>query len=397
MAATATTEAASAPQRRRRAKGQALIQIRRGSGAHRALQIGLWVIALLVVWRLPYTLESFRLSQVTDALILTMAVVGLNLLTGYTGQVSLGHAAFYGLGAYTTGVLVSKYGWTHGWTFWASIAVCFTAGVLVGIPALRLKGLYLALVTLSLVVIFPGLIRRFDWLTGGSLGIKRVEYDVPTWLDDRFGIDWSGRQGEQYWKYWLTVVLLAIVLLVVRNLVKSRMGRAMIAVRDNPTAAAVMGVNLSVVKTVAFGLSAAIAGLAGSLFTSKLGTIAPESFSIVDSIEFLLAMILGGVATLAGPIVGGLGLFFTQYYTRNLSGGQLSGVILGATLILFMFVAPGGVVGLWRKLRSRIVTIVPTPPVEPPSEPKLMERSEHEEQELEEVPEAPTYTALGEV
>ena len=249
----------------------ALVTIRRGSTSHRVLQIVLWAALALVVWRLPYSVEITRLDLFNEALTIIVVVVGLNLLTGYTGLVSLGHAAFYGLGAYTTAVLVDHYGWTHGWTFLASAALCFAAGVIVGLPALRLKGLYLALVTLSLVVIFPGLVRKFESLTGGSRGLRRLEYDPPSWLDDRFGIDWTSREGERYWKYWLSIFVLAVVLLVVRNIVKSRVGRSMIAVRDNPTAAAVMGVNLSVVKTVTFGLSAGIAGLGGSLFTSKQG------------------------------------------------------------------------------------------------------------------------------
>ncbi len=375
----------------------ALVTIRRGSTSHRVLQIGLWTALAIVVWRLPYTVEITRLGLINQALSIIVVVVGLNLLTGYTGLVSLGHAAFYGLGAYTTAVLVDHNGWTHGWTFLASAAICFGAGVIVGVPALRLKGLYLALVTLSLVVIFPGLIRKFESLTGGSRGLRRLGYDPPNWLDDRLGIDWSGRDGARYWMYWLSIFILAVVLLVVRNIVNSRVGRSMIAVRDNPTAAAVMGVNLSVVKTVTFGLSAATAGLGGSLFTSREAQVTPETFNLIDSVEFLVAMIIGGIATLIGPVVGGLMLFFSQYYSRNLGEGQMSGVILGAGLIAFTFVAPGGVVALWRKLRGRVLVIVPTPPSAPPSGPKLIEKSEHEIHELEDAATEPTVTALGEV
>lgn len=374
----------------------ALVTIRRGSTSHLVLQVVLWAAVAVVVWRLPYTVEITRLGLINQALSIIVVVVGLNLLTGYTGLVSLGHAAFYGLGAYTTAVLVDHYGWSHGWTFFASAAICFAAGVIVGVPALRLKGLYLALVTLSLVVIFPGLVRKFESLTGGSRGLRRLGYDPPNWLDDRFGIDWSGRDGARYWMYWLSVATLAIVLLVVRNIVKSRVGRSMIAVRDNPTAAAVMGVNLSVVKTVTFGLSAAIAGLGGSLFTSREAQVTPETFNLIDSVEFLVAMIIGGIATLIGPIIGGLVLFFAQYYSRNLGDGQMPGVILGAGLIAATFVAPGGIVALWRKLRSRVLVIVPTPPTAPPTEPKLIEKSDHELHELEESVE-PTVTAMGEV
>jgi branched-chain amino acid transport system permease protein len=378
------------------ARGQALVTIRKGSASHRVLQIVLWAAVVVLVWRVPYTVEITDLDLINEALTITIVVVGLNLLTGFTGLVSLGHAAFYGLGAYTTAVLVDHYGWTHGWTFLVSAALCFGAGVIVGLPALRLKGLYLALVTLSLVVIFPGLVRKFESLTGGSRGLRRLEYDPPAWLDDRFGIDWDSRQGERYWKYWLTIFILVIVLLVVRNIVKSRVGRSMIAARDNPTAAAVMGVNLSVVKTVTFGLSAAIAGLGGSLFTSKQGQVTPESFNLIDSIEFVVAMIIGGIATLIGPIVGGLALYFSQYWSRDLGDGQMSGVILGAGLIAFTFVAPGGLMALWRKLRSRVLMIVPTPPTDQPTGPKLIEKSEHGLHELEEASE-PTVTALGEV
>lgn len=396
---TPTTEPAGAPPPAR-TRGGALFHLQERSPLHWALRIAGWVVLALIVLRLPYAVETFRLGQITDALIITIAVVGLNLLTGFTGQVSIGHAAFYGLGAYTTGVLIDKQDWTAGWTMPVAFGLCFVVGVLVGIPALRLKGLYLVLVTLAVGVIFPSLVRKFDSITGGSLGIKNIEYDAPNWLEDTFGIDWTGRRGDPYWKYWLTIFCLGISLLITRNLIRSRQGRALIAARDNPTAAAVMGVHLAVVKTVAFGFSAAIAGLAGSLYATKVGVLTPEAFDLLRSIEFLVAMIIGGIATLAGPVIGGIALFFIQDWVRDQAGGdpskaQLSGVILGGLLILFMFVMPGGVVAFLHKLRTRLVAIVPKPPRRPDDEPELARRSAHEEEELQSSTE-PTVGALGE-
>ena len=213
------------------------------STAHWVLRaLAVLAVVFLVLYP-PRNFDIFRLNQVTDALVISLAALSLNLLIGFTGQISLGHSAFFGIGAYTTGILVVDHGWSPGWTFPAGAVVAFVVGVIVGIPALRLKGLYLALVTLAIAVLFPSLIRKFDSLTGGSEGIKGIRYRPPSWTDLK------GREGEAQFKYWLMLVLLAVGYVIARNLVKSRIGRAMVATRDNEVAAQVMGINVALIKT----------------------------------------------------------------------------------------------------------------------------------------------------
>jgi branched-chain amino acid transport system permease protein len=319
--------------------------------------LGVVVVIVLVLYP-PQSFDIFRLNQVTDALTISLAALSLNLLVGYTGQISLGHSAFFGVGAYTTGILVVDHGWSPGWTFIAGAVVAFVAGVLVGIPALRLKGLYLALVTLSLAVLFPSLVRRFDSLTGGSAGIDGVRYRPPEWTDLK------GREGDAKFKYWLMIVLLLIAYVIVRNLVKSRTGRSMVAVRDNDVAAKAMGINVAVVRTVVFGLSAGLCALAGSMAAVRVTVVNPENryFTLLGSIVFLVAMVIGGTATLIGPVIGGLTYYFIDYWTRDWADGPLASVVFAALLILLMFVAPQGIVGLAHRLARAVVRVVPRPP-----------------------------------
>src|SRR4051812_16213263 len=199
--------------------------------------MGVLVVAYFLIGPIFRDLRPSQYGELTDICILALAAVSLNLLIGFTGQISIGHSAFFGVGAYTTAILMADHGWSPGWTFVVAAALCFVVGVIVGIPALRLKGLYLTLVTLALAQIFPALIRKFDAFTHGSHGINGLLYQQPSWTHLDFG-----RQGASEWLYWVALFLLAVSYVVSRNLVKSRVGRAMIAVRDNQTAAAVMGV-----------------------------------------------------------------------------------------------------------------------------------------------------------
>ena len=336
----------------------------RGSALHRVGQAVLFGAFALFFLRAGLEGDRTGLGLLTDAIILATAVTGLNLITGYTGQISIGHSAFFGIGAYTTAILVDR-GWGHGWTFPVAALVAFVIGCVVGLPALRLKGVYLALVTLGLAVAFPAVLNydKLEWLTGGALGIKNLTYLPPTWTP------WDGREDLHLWLFWLSFGVFLLVSLIASNLLRSRIGRAMIAIRDNETAAAVMGVNRSVVKTVVFGLSAAMAGVAGSLFAIKLTLVEPAIayFTIIGAITLLVAMVVGGSASTWGPLVGALFYTYvndwarTQGEERGIDG--LAGVLFGVILILLARFAPFGVVGSLRKFRSRFVRIVPKPPV----------------------------------
>jgi branched-chain amino acid transport system permease protein len=322
-------------------------------------------------------LTPSEFGELTDIAVLALAALALNLLIGFTGQISIGHSAFFGIGAYTLAILVTDHGWTPGWTYPLAAVLCFVVGVLVGVPALRLKGLYLALVTLALAQIFPALVRKYDELTGGSAGIGGLKYDAPGWT----GLE-SGRQGRAEWMYWLALGTLAVGYLLVRNLVKSRVGRAMVAVRDNPTAAAVMGVHVAAVKTVVFGLSAALAGLAGCTFALRQTQTTPDNlnFTILGSIIFLVIMVVGGAGSLLGPILGAIVYYRVDQFSRELPDKEwlpasiqdflqgrpnLATLVFAALLILLMFLAPFGLVGLAKRIGRRLVVIIPAIPGEP--------------------------------
>ena len=320
-------------------------------------------------------LTPSQFGELTDIAVLGLAALGLNLLIGFTGQISIGHSAFFGVGAYTLAILVKDHGWSPGWTYPVAALICFTIGVLVGVPALRLKGLYLALVTLALAQIFPALIRKFDDLTGGSAGIDGLSYNAPAWT----GLD-PGRRGRAEWLYWVALGTLALGYLLVRNLVKSRIGRAMVAVRDNPTAASAMGVNVAAVKTIAFGLSAAITGMAGCTFALRQTQTTPENllFTILGSILFLVIMVVGGAGQPPGSDhrrdrllprrpaqPGAPRQDLAPRSVRELPAGttQPGHPVFSVLLILMMFVAPFGIVGAAKRAGRRFVVVIPAIPV----------------------------------
>jgi branched-chain amino acid transport system permease protein len=296
---------------------------------------------------------------------------------GYTGVISIGHSAFYGLGGYATGILVTRYDWSPGWTIYAGVVIAFVAGSLVSLPALRLRGVYLALVTLALAVLFPALVKwqKLAWLTNGSRGINDVAYEeIPDWP---FLGDLSGRDGRAVFSFWLAIVVAVVSYVVCRGIVKSAYGRSLVAIRDNEVAAAVMGVNRATTKMLVFGASAAMAAAAGSVATLRTTFVGPDiiNLTLTGGITFLLVMVLGGAGTLWGPILGAVAFVFVDTRARAAGSGEgvigwlqgdwFSGspatLILAIVLIIFMFVAPFGLVGLLRRIARRFVVIVPKP------------------------------------
>lgn len=309
----------------------------------------------------PLWAEDFRLVQLTTVLTIAIAASGLNLVSGFLGQVSMAHGAFLGLGAYTTGILVTRGEWSILATAPVAMLVCFVVGVVVGLPALRLSGLYLSLITLAFSVIFPGVIRRFESLTGGAAGLYGIRWRAPEWTGLR------GRDGAHQWQYWASLTCLVLVVIVIANLRRSSVGRSWLSIRDNPIAAASMGVDIAVVKTVTFGLSAAFAGLAGTLYAGAIGILTPESFALALSIEMLAALFVGGAGGLAGPLLAGLAYVFLPYYTSDLGSGPISGVIFGVLLIVLMFVMPDGAAGFLHRAARRYSkgrATVPAPPTQ---------------------------------
>jgi branched-chain amino acid transport system permease protein len=306
----------------------------------RRLRIALVCALGLVAVLIPFFFGPYRVGQFTLVLIYAVAALGLNLLVGYNGQISLGHGAFFALGAYTAALLIEKAGVPYLATLPAAGALCFAAGYLFGVPALRLRGLYLALVTLGLAIATPQLIKRFDGLTEGTQGLTVAQPTAPGWLplaDDQF-------------LYLLTLGAAAIMFLAAWNLMRGPIGRAVKAVRDGEIAASTIGVDLAATKTRVFALSAAYAGVAGALYVLALGFVAPEAFTLTLSFAFLAAIVVGGLATVIGALLGALFIEFVPVYASDVNEA-LTGVIYGGVLIAFMWVLPEGAAGLPRRLR----------------------------------------------
>ncbi len=358
------------------------LRVTKNSALHWAGRIAVWLVVAGLFWWASSSWSNSKVGLLADGLIIAIAVSGVNVITGYTGQLSLGHSAFFAIGAYTSMLLtqgvIFDMTWSPGWTLPVAALVCFVIGAVVGLPALRLKGIYLALTTLVFVEAVLALLRYEPWagVTGGSRGIKGSRYEPPSWT----GL--NGRADLNTWFLWLSAGLLLLIAILVGGLIRSRIGRAMIATRDNQTAAAVMGVNLARIKTITFGVSGAITGVAGSLYGLKLGLVNPEVplFGLIGAITFVVAMVVGGAAQAWGPLVGALFYTFVNDYARTIGEKPsdnflfgwfvdegtkivgLGGIVFGLLLILFARFAPYGAVGTYKLLRSRVVQVIPTPP-----------------------------------
>lgn len=319
-----------------------------GAGRGRSLRLTavLAVIALAAV--LPLFVSGFRLFQFTQVLIYAIALLGLNLLTGYNGQFSLGHGAFYGIGAYTSAVMVDRWGIGYGWTIPAAGIVCLIVGFLFGRPALRLEGLYLALATFSLALAVPQILKYFEEWTGGSQGIVLSKPKAPLHLP----------LTEDQWLYFLTLAVTIVLFVLAANLLGGRTGRAIVAIRDNHIAAEAMGVNNALYKSVTFGVSAAYTGIAGALSAIVVAFVAPDSFDVFLSITLLTGIVIGGFGTISGPIYGALFIQFVPNWAQDISKAA-PWAIFGLFLIGFMYVMPRGIAGflhlVWIRLTRRAV------------------------------------------
>lgn len=313
------------------------------------------VVAALALYA-PYFNQAPENRELARVLYFAIAAMGLNLLTGFNGQISIGHGALFGVGAFTTAVLMDSHGMMFEVTIpLAALAAAFV-GVLVGIPALRVRGLYLALVTLGLAVLFPRVILKY---IGSNVRPPRSEFDSLL----------TGLDNDQ-WVYLECLVIAVVLFGLAWNLTRSRMGRAMVAVRDQELAASTVGIDLARVKVVTFAISAAYAGIAGSLsvLVEKTADATDQTLAFRNSIEFLVAVVIGGTATIAGPAVGAFILIGLRRETDSLIAGKeiLSPAIFGAALIAVVFILPEGVVGGLRKLTDRVL-----PTGDPPRPPPL--------------------------
>jgi branched-chain amino acid transport system permease protein len=280
-----------------------------GDGLKRA---GL-VVVLVAACALPFVLSGFRVFQCTQVCIYAIALLGLNILTGYNGQFSLGHGAFYAIGAYTTAIMIDRWNIGYGWTIPIAGVLCLVVGFLFGWPALRLEGLYLALATFSLALALPQILKYFEHWTGGSQGIVLSKPKAP----------WGLPLSEDQWLYFLSLIILVILFVLAANLLRGRTGRAIMAIRDNHLAAETMGINSALYKSVVFGVSAAYTGI-----------------------------VIGGLATIPGAIFGAIFILFVPNWALDISKAA-PWAIFGIFLIVFMYVMPRGIAGSLRLLWIR--------------------------------------------
>jgi branched-chain amino acid transport system permease protein len=338
-----------------------------GSRTHRVWQGAGLLLAALVVLLLPVLTSDFRLGQFSLVIAYAVAVLGLNLVTGFSGQISLGHGAFFGLGAYTTAILVSDHGWSWAATVPVAALLGLALGFVVGVPALRLHGLYLAVITLAVGVAFPVVVSQPIGLALGTGGVAgkpvRIAWDKPAW----FGLDVSDRG----WTFIVMAAIAGALFWIATGLVRSRIGRSMVALRDNGTAAAISGIWPAEVKTVAFAVSALYGSIGGSLYLLTTPIVSPSTVGFTITLLFITAMVLGGAATVSGAWIGGLAMVFLPYYTAEWAGqlpllrsltdqpGLFANVIYGVILIVFIYFVPSGLVPLLTGLRARFLVIVP--------------------------------------
>jgi branched-chain amino acid transport system permease protein len=311
------------------------------------LRIQTVILLGLIALILPWLISDFRVFQVNLMLVYAIAVLGLNLLTGYGGQISLGHGAFYAIGAYTAAILMDQAQWSAYATLPVAALVCLAAGILMGFPALRLDGHYLALATFALAMAIPQLL-KYKGIEDYTGGVQGIVLGKPSPL---FEMEFLGKElSEDRWMYYLVLIVAVLMFWLANNLVKGRIGRAIVAIRDQPIAAGALGVNLTAVKTLTFGLSAAYTGVAGALGAIAVSYVAPDSFHTFLSISFLVGAVVGGLGTIPGALFGAAFIQFVPNVADEISKSA-PWAVYGAILIALIYVAPGGVMGMLNKLK----------------------------------------------
>lgn len=319
----------------------------------------LYVLGLMFVFLLPTLLGlipgiplGYILYLISLGLIYAIAAIGLNLLFGYAGQFSLGHAGFFAIGAYTSALLTLRLGVPFVVAFLSAGFLAAIIGFILSLPALRISGIYLAVTTLGFGVAVPQFIVWQESWTGGSMGLHNLPLAaIPLGLNNSIVF----RTDQDY--YYLALGVLILLTIFARNIIHSDTGRALISIRDSELAARAMGVNLVRYKTTAFALSAFYAGLAGSLYAHLLHGISPEDFTVFLSVDFVTMIVLGGLGSVRGPLIGAFLLVLLQNSLTRLpllsEFKNLYIVALGAILILIVIFLPQGIVGGWQKLRLR--------------------------------------------
>ena len=297
----------------------------------------------------PWIVSEYWLAQITFVLIYSVVGLGLMLLSGFTGQFSLGHAAFLGVGAYTQAALTAA-GVPAPIALLAAGLLAAAVGMVVGLPALRVKGIYLAIATLAFGFIVEEVFARWERVTGGNAGIHLTAPDV-------FGY----KLDTDVSFYFACLVVTVIATLAILNLLRSSTGRAFVAIRDSEVSAQSMGIHLARYKTLSFALSAALAGVGGALYAHKLKFISPDQFTVLQSIDLVLMIVIGGVGSVHGAFLGAIFLItmpqviaLGKDYLPAVVGQApgLQGLVYGLVLVAFVLFEPHGLYGRWLKLRT---------------------------------------------
>ncbi|HJQ57365.1 MAG TPA: branched-chain amino acid ABC transporter permease [Vineibacter sp.] len=319
--------------------------------------VGVAAVLPLLRFVVPDIVSDYRLFLISTMMIAAIAVLGLNLLTGFNGQISLGHGAFYAVGAYTAAVLMDKLDAPYWILLPIVFVVCFGVGFLFGLPALRLEGHYLALATFALALAVPQIL-KYKWLEGVTGGVQGIVLNKP---EAPFGLPLS----EDQWLYYYTLIVMVLLYWGAWNMLRGRSGRAMMAIRDYQMAASTMGIDTARYKSFTFGISAAYTGIAGALSASAIAFVAPDSFGFFLSISLLIGLVVGGIASLTGSVIGGVFTVLVQNSAQALSNFVKNDLglpfdlspyaVYGILLIVLMYVMPtgiaGGVMMAWRRLR----------------------------------------------
>ncbi len=314
--------------------------------------IGLVVLAVALLV-LPFLFKNYRVFQFNLVMVYAIAILGLNILTGFNGQISLGHGAFYAFGAYIAAIMMDKMGVPYWATLPVAGALCFVFGFLIGFPALRLAGHYLALATFALALAVPQLLKykKIEGYTGGVQGIVLSKPEPPF----EFSL-FDQALSPDRWLYYFCLLATVVMFVLAYNLLHGRVGRALIAVRDHPIAATAMGINLPLFKSLTFGVSAGFTGLAGALGAIVVAFVSPDSFTVQLSIFLLVGVVVGGLASIPGAIFGGIFIQFVPNIADEISKSAPA-AIYGILLIALMYLMPTGVMGglrsLWARVKAR--------------------------------------------
>jgi branched-chain amino acid transport system permease protein len=317
----------------------------------RARRIG-WTAAAAAGVATPFVISDYDLFDLTRVLAIAIAVAGLNLLLGHSGQISVGHGAIFGLGGYAALIPVA----TSGWPWWAGVllagTLCLVFGLLLGIPALRMGGANLGLLTIAVAAIFPLLLIRLKSITGGTFGIFMAGSPIEPPA-------WTGLTTAQF-AFLVCMFVLGLTLLALRNLVTGRIGRALAAVRTSPLLAAANGVNVNRTRLMAFAVSSTVAGTGGAFYALVLAIAVPDSYLIAFSITLLAASVVGGSRTWAGSVIGAAIVVYLPTITESLVGGEAAGnwsqLVYALALLVCLTVAPNGLAGVVASIARRFAT-----------------------------------------